>query len=334
MSQPSFDICAIGHAIVDIIADVPEDFLRQQKITKGSVTMIDAARIAALRKSVKKARSVRAGGAASNTVAGIASFGGKPAYMGKTAYDEVGRLFNDDLMKLGVRYPTEPAKQDGAATGICLSFVTSGAERTMCTYLGASVDFSEGDIDRGVLCDAQIVYLEGYMLDRPNTAQALQLAADTARAAGRKVALALCDVSCVERNRAAFLELIGARTDIIFANEKELMALYKTFHLDAAVQHVKEHVKTAIVTRSEKGAIILDDMRLLNISAEANAHMVDKTGAGDAFAAGFLFGRARGMDVSICAKLGVLAAAEVISHYGPRPEHSLAAIAKQKGAML
>lgn len=334
MTAITHDVCALGNAIVDIIADVPDEFLQQQKIAKNSVTLVDHARINALRKLIKRARSVRAGGAASNTVAGIASFGGNPAYMGKIAYDEIGRLFNDDLMKLGVRFPVEPATHEGASTGICLSFVTPGASRTMCTYLGASVDFGTGDIDRSVLRASQITYLEGYMLDRPNTKQALHLAAETARNSGNKVALALCDPSCVERNRDGFLELIGTKTDIIFANEKELMALYKTFHLDAAVQKVKEHVKTAVITRSEKGAIIIDDMRLLNVAAEPIAQVVDKTGAGDAFAAGFLFGFAKRLDTSQCAQLGAIAAAEVISHYGPRPEQSLASLAKQKGAQL
>jgi len=332
LSSSTYDVCALGNAIVDIVADVPETFLQQQHLVKGTASLVDRARITNLRKLIAKPRMMRAGGAASNTVAGIASFGGKPAYMGKVAYDESGKLFSDDMAKLGVRYPTEPVTDQNISTGMCLSFVTTGANRTMCTYLGASVDFGPGDIDSTVLKQSQIIYLEGYMLDKPNTREALQAAANNARAAGCKVGLALCDVSCVERNRETFLALIGATADIIFANEKELLALYKTFHLDAAIQHVKEHVKTAVVTRSEKGAIILDDKRLLNVSAEA-VKVVDKTGAGDAFAAGYLYGLSKKLDASVCARLGVIAAGEIISHYGTRPEQSLATLAKQKGAL-
>jgi sugar/nucleoside kinase (ribokinase family) len=334
MLSPSFDVCALGNAIVDIVADVPELFLSQQHITKNTVTMVDHTRITLLRKSIKGARAVRAGGAAANTVASVASLGGKAAYMGKIGYDEVGHLFSEDLQKLGVKFPTSPTTHESVPTGICLSFVTTGATRTMCTYLGASVEFGPNDIDLNVLRAAQITYLEGYMLDRSSSKLALYAAADNARAAGRKVGLALCDPTCVDRNRKDFTDLIREKTDIIFANEKELMALYKTFNLDTAIAEVKGHVNTAVVTRSEKGAIIVQGDRQHAINAEPVAHVVDKTGAGDAFAAGYLYGLARRFDPHLCGRLGAIAASEVISHYGPRPEHSLAAIAKQKGARL
>jgi sugar/nucleoside kinase (ribokinase family) len=331
---PLYDVCALGNAIVDIVADVTPEFLVQQHIPKNTMALVDHGRITVLRKMLKQARAVRAGGAAGNTVAGIASFGGKAAYMGRIAFDEVGHLFNDDLKKLGVHFPIEPAKQDGAATGLCLSFVSPGAERTMCTFLGSSGDFGAADIDDKTLAASNLVYLEGFMLDRPATRAALNAAADKARAAERKVALALCDPACVERNRPAFVDLLQSKVDLVFANEKELTMLYKTFDLDRSIAEVKTHVDTAIVTRSEKGAVIVARTRHFVVDAEPIAHVVDKTGAGDAFAAGFLYGQARGFDLALCARLGGIAAAEVISHYGPRPEQSLAVLAKQKGARL
>jgi sugar/nucleoside kinase (ribokinase family) len=334
LPTPTYDICALGNAIVDIVADVTGEFLIQQHIPKDTMMLVDATRITLLRKSLKGARAIRAGGAAGNTVAGIASFGGKAAYMGRIAFDEVGHLFNDDLKKLGVHFTTLPATHEGAATGLCISFVSPDAHRTMVTCLGSSIEFGAGDIDEQSIRAANLTYLEGFMLDRTATKAALHAAAGMARAARRKVALALCDPACVERNRAAFLELVNGKIDIVFANEKELMMLYKTFDLDVAIKEVKAHVNTAVVTRSEKGAVIVTSSRHFAVAAEPVAHVVDKTGAGDAFAAGFIFGLARGFDLTLCARLGAIAAAEVISHYGPRPEQSLAGLARRAGALL
>ena len=333
MSSSTYDVCALGNAIVDIVADVDENFLRQQHIAKDTMMLVDSARITQLRKSLKKARAVRAGGAAGNMVAGIASFGGKAAYMGKIGHDDVGQLFSADLKKLGVYFPTVPMTHEGETTGLCISFVTPGAHRTMCTHLGASVDFGANDVHTGTIRASQIIFLEGYMLDRASTRLALMFAASEARKAGCKVALSLCDPLCVERNRHDFLDLLQSKTDLLFANEKELIALTKLSGLDAAIDAVKVSVDTAIITRSEKGAVIVHAGQQLVAPAEPVPHVVDKTGTGDAYAAGFLFGLARGLDLKICGKLGALAAAEVISHYGPRPEHSLAELAKKKGLL-
>lgn len=333
MASSDYDVCALGNAIVDIVADVPDDFLPQQHIAKDAMMLVDRVRINTLRKSLKKARAVRAGGASGNMVAGIASFGGKAAYMGKIGHDEVGQLFSADLKKLGVYFPTAPMMQDGEATGLCISFVTPDAHRSMCTYLGASVDFGANDVHTATLRASQAVYLEGYMLDRASTRLALMFAAAETKTAKRKVALALCDPACVERNRKDFLELLSGKTDLLFANERELMTLMRCSALEPAIDAVKTQVETAIVTRSEKGAIIAHAGQQIVIEAEKVPRVVDKTGAGDAFAAGFLYGLARGFELAKCGKLGSFAAAEIIAHYGPRPEHALGALAKKKGLL-
>ncbi len=330
MPPTEYDVCALGNAIVDIVADVPEEFLRLQHIGKDSMMLVDHSRITTLRKSLKSGRAVRAGGASGNMVASVASFGGKAAYMGKIGHDEVGALFSGDLKKLGVYFPTQPMSHEGEATGLCISFVTPDAHRSMCTYLGASVDFGASDVHVATLLNSKFIYLEGFMLDRASTRLALMFAASEAKAAKRKVALALCDPLCVERNRTDFFELLRGKVDILFANERELMTLARTEALEKAVDMVKASVEIAVVTRSEKGSVIVHAGEQIIVPAEMVPHVTDKTGAGDAFAAGFLFGLGSGFDMKKCARLGNLAAAEVISHYGPRPERSLAELAKKK----
>ncbi|MGE3623445.1 MAG: adenosine kinase [Bdellovibrionales bacterium] len=335
MSSPAvYDVCALGNAIVDIVAEVPEDFVVSHAIPKSGMMLVDHATITMLRRSVKTARAVRAGGGSGNMVAGIASFGGKAAYIGKIAHDEIGNLFSADLKKLGVDFPIPPLMRGGAASGLCMAFVTPGGDRSMCTFLGASVELDAADIDGGAIRAAQVTYLEGYMLDRIGTKLALMAAADAARGSDRRVALALCDPGCVERNRADFLELVRGKTDILFANERELLTLFPSATLDQAIAELKRHVQIGVVTRSDKGSIVVDRSRHFTVPAEPIAQVVDKTGAGDAYAAGFLFGLARSFDLTLCARLGAIAAAEAISHYGPRPEQSLAALARQKGALL
>ncbi|HUY68579.1 MAG TPA: adenosine kinase [Alphaproteobacteria bacterium] len=333
MPAPSlaYDVCALGNAIVDIVADVDEAFLRQQRIIKDTMILVDGARITQLRKSLKAARVVCAGGAAGNTVAGLASFGGRAAFMGKIATDDVGHLFKADLQKLGVHYATPPLAHATLATGLCLSFITPDAHRSMCTSLGAAIEFGLNDVHTDIVQAAQILYLEGYLLDRAHSRLALKLAAESARAAKRKTALALCDRFCVERNRKEFVELVEGHTDILFANEKELMALFQAPDLETALADATSRVPLAVVTRSERGAVIAEPGGRFEAPAEPVGHAVDRTGAGDLYAAGFLFGLARQRDLKTCAHLGAIAAAEVIGHYGSRPEHSLTALAKQKG---
>lgn len=332
MSITLFEVCALGNAIVDIVAEVPEAFLQQHHLEKDTMTLMDHEHISALRKSIKAGRAVRAGGSAGNMIAGIASFGSNATFLGKIAEDEIGKLFAADLRKLKVQFPTAPLKAAGVGTGLCLSLVTPDAHRSLCTYLGASTEFGVNDVPLNVVRESHMTYLEGYLLDRTASKLALHLAADTARDAGRRTVLSLCDPHCVERNRKDFLDLIHTKTNILFANEKELIALYKASNLDAAITEVAAHVNIAVITRSEKGAVIVTAAQKMVVPAES-IKVVDKTGAGDLFAAGFLFGLAKQFDIPHCAKLATLAATEVIGHFGPRPEHSLAALAKNKGLL-
>jgi len=319
--KASFDVCGIGMAIVDIISESSEAFLKTHRVKKGVMTLVDEARADFLYSRIGPAVEM-SGGSVANTVAGIAALGGRPAFIGKIRNDQLGAIFRHDLRTLGVHFSTPPAIE-GPATARCLILVTPDAQRSMNTFLGAAGGLISADIDPDIVGNSKILFLEGYLFDKPEAQATLMLAARIAHEAGRLVAVSLSDPLCVDRHREAFRELVKRQTDILVANEHELMSLYQTESLEEALKTAEEECFLAVCTRSEKGAVISSGGRRIKIDAEPVPQVVDTTGAGDLFAAGFLYGLTRDMDLAICGKLGALAASEVISHYGPRPQHSL-----------
>jgi sugar/nucleoside kinase (ribokinase family) len=267
------------------------------------------------------------GGSAANTIVGVASFGGRAHYVGKVRDDQLGEVFSHDLRSVGVGYSTPPAT-DGPPTGRCLIVVTPDAQRTLSTYLGASSGLGPDDVDKSLIERAGILYLEGYLFDPPRAQRAFHTAAGIAHAAGCKVALTLSDAFCVDRHRRAFLELVERHVDILFANEAEIRSLYQVTDFDAALQQVRRHTAVAALTRSERGSVIVAGQDVHVIDAHPVKAVVDTTGAGDLYAAGFMFGLSRGRDLGVCGRLGSLAAAEVISHVGARPLVPLATLAR------
>ncbi len=328
MSQTRFDVVGLGNAIVDVIAPVEDGFLEQWDIRKNGMTLIDEERANALTEAADGQEL--SGGSGANTIAGLASFGAKAAYVGKVADDRLGRVFQTDMRDLGIQFDTPPLNQ-GPATARSIIFVTPDGARSMNTYLGASVMFSPTDVDEAAVRDSAILYLEGYLFDKDEAKAAFVHASEIAAAAGRKVALTLSDNFCVDRHRESFRHLIRTHVDILFANEAELLSLYETDDFDAAIAALREEAPLAAVTRSEKGSVVIGDGEPLHVAAEPVSHVVDTTGAGDQYAAGFLYGIARGLPLASAARLGHIAAAEVISHYGPRPETSYAKLAEQAG---
>lgn len=328
----SFDVCGIGNAIVDIIAESDEAFLKTHRIPKGVMTLVDEARADFLYGRIGPAIEM-SGGSVANTIAGIAEFGGKPAYIGKVRNDQLGTIFRHDLRAIGVHFATPPMTE-GPATARCLILVTPDAQRSMNTYLGACVEMTEADIDCEVVRNAAVTYLEGYLFDKPAAQSALRFAAQTAHAAHRLVALSLSDPFCVDRHRSAFRELVRKDVDILFANEHEIMSLYQTESFEEAMTLAHADCRIVAGTRSAAGAIVVSNGEALKIAAEPVAHVVDTTGAGDLFAAGFLYGLTHGHDLGTSGRLGALAAAEIISHYGPRPQHSLKDFVRQTGLKI
>lgn len=332
MASTRFDVIGVGNAIVDVIATADDAFLGQHAIEKGAMTLIDEARAEAIYGAMGPGQEV-SGGSAANTLAGVASLGGRGAYIGKVADDQLGEIFAHDLRATGVDYSTKPLS-GGPATARCLILVTPDAQRSMNTFLGASTLFSGEDVDAERISAAHITYLEGYLFDRDEAKTAFVAAAEIARKAGRKVALTLSDAFCVDRHRASFRELIAGHVDVVFANEVELKSLYQTEDFDGALAQIRAETRIAAVTRSEKGAVIVAGEESATVPAEPVSKLVDTTGAGDLFASGFLLGVARNADLETCGRLGVLAAAEVISHVGARPLVSLADLARQKGISI
>lgn len=332
MAATRYDVIGVGNAIVDVIATADDAFLSQHGIEKGAMTLIDEERAQTLYAAMGPGQEV-SGGSAANTLAGVASLGGRGAYIGKVADDQLGEIFGHDLRATGVEYSTAPLS-GGPATARCLILVTPDAQRSMNTFLGASTLFSEGDVDAERIAAAAITYLEGYLYDRDEAKAAFVRAADIARKAGRKVALTLSDPFCVDRHRASFRDLVANHVDIIFANEAELKSLYLTDSFDEALAAVRAETRIAAVTRSEKGAVIVSGDEAVRVPADTVDRLVDTTGAGDLFAAGFLLGLARGAGLETCGRLGAMAAAEVISHVGARPLVSLAGLAREKGLAI
>ena len=327
-----YDVLGIGNAIVDVLARAEDDFLRQQEMTKGAMALIDESRAKAIYDAMGPATEI-SGGSAANTIVGVANFGAKAAFIGKVKDDELGKVFSHDIRAAGVAFDTPPAK-DGPSTARCYVLVTPDGERTMNTFLGAAQDLGPADIDEDAISSAAIVYLEGYLWDPPQAKEAFRKAATIAHGAGRKVALTLSDAFCVGRYRDEFLNLITTGVvDIVFANESELTSLYQGADFDAALEKLRKDAKLAVVTRSEKGCVVVSGDTTEAVPAAKIAKLVDATGAGDLFAAGFLVGVSRGLDLRVSAQLGALAAAEVIQHLGARPETSLKELAGKQGLL-
>ena len=330
MAATRYDVLGIGNAIVDVIARADDDFLVAQGMHKGAMALIDEARAQAIYDAMGAATE-SSGGSAANTIVGVAGFGGRAAFVGKVKDDELGRTFAHDIRAARVAFDTKPAK-DGPSTARCYIMVTPDGERTMNTYLGAAQDLKPADLNEATIADAAVVYLEGYLWDPPQAKEAFVKAATIAHKAGRRVALTLSDSFCVDRYRAEFRDLISKGTvDIVFANESELHSLYETGDFDTAIKVLRGEAKLAVVTRSEKGCVVVTRDKVEAVQAMPIDRVVDVTGAGDLFAAGFLVGLARGKDHRTAARLGALAAAEVIQHIGARPAVSLKALAAENG---
>lgn len=330
MTALRYDVLGLGNAIVDVLARVDDDFLVAEKLAKGSMHLIDEARAKQLYAALDNPVLI-SGGSAANTCAGIASLGGTVAFIGKVKDDELGRGFTEDIRKTGVHYTT-PFAKDGPTTASSTIVVTPDGERTMNTFLGASQHLAEADIDAELVRASGTIYLEGYLWDPPEAIAAFKRAAEIAHAAGRKVSLTLSDGFCVERHRPEFLDMIrSGGIDILFANEYEAQSLYETSDFETAVAALHKDVKTAIVTRSEKGAIFVANGDVIEVAAHPIERVVDATGAGDLFAAGVLTGLARNLTPGDALRLGALAAAECLSHMGARPQQSLARFAAEQG---
>ncbi|MBM3570522.1 MAG: adenosine kinase [Alphaproteobacteria bacterium] len=325
MTQADYDVVGIGNAIVDVLARADDNQLIRLGLTKGAMQLIDEP--TADRLYAASGPGVEcSGGSAANTIAGLASLGGRGAYMGKVRNDQLGKIFAHDIRALGVAFDTAPADR-GPSTARCLIFVTPDGQRTMNTYLGAATEFGPAEIDAGLIARSRIVYLEGYLFDRPPAKAAFRAAVTAARAAGRQVALSLSDSFCVERHREDFLDLLRQGVDILFANEAEIVSLFRAADFDQALQQARGRNLVMALTRSEKGSLVLRGEELHVVDAVKIPKVVDTTGAGDLYAAGFLHGFARGRDLAGCGRLGGICAAEVIGHFGARPETKLAALA-------
>jgi sugar/nucleoside kinase (ribokinase family) len=323
----TYDLLGIGNAIVDVLARCDDSFISAQGLNKGAMTLIDAARAEALYAAMPPAVEV-SGGSAANTMAAFASLGGKGAFIGKVAGDQLGQVFRHDIRAAGIAFDTPPAN-GGAPTARCLILVTPDAQRTMNTFLGACVGLSEADVDEAAVAASAVTYLEGYLFDPPAAQAAFRKAAWVAHAAGRQVALTLSDPFCVDRHRAAFRSLVADEIDILFANEHEILSLYEVETFEEAVAAVQAETRVACLTRSEKGSVIVADGAVHTVAAEPT-QVVDSTGAGDAYAAGFLAGLVRARPLPECGVMASVAAAEAISHFGARPVAPLAQLVARR----
>ncbi|MFZ5834073.1 MAG: adenosine kinase [Pseudomonadota bacterium] len=325
----SLDVTGIGNAIVDIIAQADDAFLARNAIAKGAMTLIDAAGAEKIYGAMGPGIET-SGGSAANTVAGVAALGGRAAFIGKVQHDQLGEVFAHDLRALGVRFDTQVSVSENP-TGRCLILVTPDAQRSMSTFLGAGQELHPRDVDPALIEASQVTYLEGYLWDPPHAKEAFRKAMGIARAAGRKVAMSLSDAFCVERYREEFQQLANGSVDILFANEAEILSLYQAETFDDALQAVRGKCPIVALTRSEKGCVILAGEEVHVIEAAKPARVLDTTGAGDLFAAGFLYGYTNGRNIASAARIGALAASEVIAHIGPRPQSDLKALVKNAG---
>src|ERR1700704_2803586 len=330
MTEAKYDVLGIGNAIFDVLVRTDERFLAAHGMTKGGMARIDEARAAAIYRDMGPAVEI-SGGSAANTIVGVANLGARAAYVGKVRDDQIGRMYIHDIRAAQVAFETKPAA-DGPATGCSYILVTPDGERTMNTYLGAAQELMPGDIDAAQVAASAMVYLEGYLWDPKSAKEAFVKASTIAHDAGRPGALTLSDSFCVDRYRGEFLELMRSGTvDLIFANEAELHSLYQTSDFDTALKQLAKDVKLGVVTRSEKGCIVAAGDTVTAVPAFPIDKMVDTTGAGDLFAAGFLFGLVRGAGHENAGSRGARAAAEVIQHIGAGPQISLKALAQANG---
>jgi sugar/nucleoside kinase (ribokinase family) len=330
MSKGNLDVVGIGNAIVDVLSKTDDAFLQNNGLNKGAMTLIEAAQAEALYAKMGPAMEV-SGGSAANTVAALASMGSKAGYIGKVAQDQLGAVFRHDISAAGVTFNTAPLVQ-AAPTARCMILITPDAQRTMNTYLGACVYLSPDDLDAEMIAGAQVTYLEGYLFDRDLAKRAFYKAAEIAHKAGKKVSLTLSDPFCVDRHREAFLDLVKEHVDILFANEAEIMSLYKAGDFADAVAQARPHCELSVITRSEKGSVIIGEDGVTEIKAEHVKQVVDTTGAGDLYAAGFLHGYTRGRPLKTCGRMASIAAAEIIAQVGARPQRSLAQLLQDKNA--
>ncbi len=328
LSSDTLDAVCIGNAIVDVFSSIEPDFLTRHDLVPGSMNLIDEARAETLYGEMGPGREV-SGGSAGNTAAGIASLGGSVGFIGKVREDELGKVFTHDMRAAGVEFTTSHLV-GGPATARSLILVTPDAQRTMNTFLGACVELGPDDLDEDMIARAQVTYMEGYLWDPPLAKDAFRRAIQIAHGAGRKTALTLSDSFCVDRFRNEFLQLLDGEIDILFANEDELKSLYQVDDFDDALQRVQGHCEIAALTRSEKGSVIVRGNEVHVIDAAPVQRVIDTTGAGDLYASGFLYGLARGYDLKTCGTLAGLAAAEIISHFGARPEVSLKKLANER----
>ena len=323
-----FDVVGIGNALVDVIAHHDDHFIEQHALVKGSMTLIDTNRAVELYAALGS-KIEMSGGSAANTMAGVASFGGRAAYIGKVAEDDLGDVFGHDLHAVGVGFSNKPAT-GGVPTGRCMIVVSPDAQRTMNTYLGASTLLGPDDVDEDVVTSGAVVYLEGYLWDPPEAKRAYRKAARVAHGGGGQVSLTLSDSFCVDRHRVDFLDLVAGDVDILFSNEDELLSLYQVDRFDDAVTAVRGHVDIAAITRGKAGSVIITADRVHEVPAEPVDEVLDTTGAGDLYAAGFLYGYTNGLSLPECGRLGSIAAAEVISHVGARPLVPLSKLAPDR----
>lgn len=326
--EKTIDVVAIGNAIVDVIARQQDGFLAEHGIEKGAMTLIDTEQAENLYAAMGPGIEM-SGGSAANTAAGLAGLGATAAYVGKVASDQLGQVFRHDITAQGVRFETA-ADAEGAPTARCLILVTPDAQRSMNTFLGACVNLTPADVDEEVIARAKLVYLEGYLWDPPQAKEAFLKAARIAHETGGKVALSLSDPFCVDRHREEFVELVKHHVDVLFANEQEIMSLYQTDTFDEALQKVRWEVEITALTRSEKGSVAIDRDEIHILDAEPVAEVIDSTGAGDLFAAGFLHGLAQDRDIATCARMGGICAAEIIAHVGARPQADLKALVAER----
>ncbi len=326
------DVVGIGNAIVDVIASADDAFLSEHGMRKGTMALIDEPQAETIYAAMGAA-VVTSGGSAGNTVAGIASFGGRTGFIGKVRDDALGREFRHDITAVGAHFPT-PAANGGPATARCLVLVTPDSQRTLNTFLGAAASLGPDDVDAAMIRAAAITYLEGYLYDAPSAQRAFHIAAEIAHGAGRKVALSLSDPFCVVRHRVEFLHLIDHHVDVLFGNRAEIAELFETDRLETAIARLRSLTEIVAITSGPDGSTIVTQDDVIDVATERAGGVVDTTGAGDLYAAGVLFGLTHGLPLRECGRLGSFAAAEVISHFGARPQTNLRALAAKRGHLL
>lgn len=325
--EKTYDVVGIGNAIVDVLVQANDDLIDNFELTKGTMALVDEAQAERLYASVGPGLET-SGGSAANTLAGVAQLGGRAGFIGRVRNDQLGGIFTHDIRSVGARFDT-PAATEGPSTARCLILVTPDAQRTMCTYLGASVGLDPADLDLDMVAQAKVLYLEGYLWDSDEAKAAFITAAEVARAHGGEVALSLSDAFCVERHRESFQELVDGHVDILFANEMEITALYKANSFDEAADQVRGRCKLAALTRSEQGSVILNGAGTHSVAPFQLGPLLDTTGAGDLYAAGFLHAYTQGQSVDECGRLGSLCAGQVVTQLGPRPQGSLKQLVAQ-----